>query len=276
MLNLKIMRNTVRLVAISAIGVMLLAGCGNNAQKENNDQATEEKTENSISVTPVEHSKAFPGAVLKNSDIRAKETASPDTVALRVNYSIENFILTEATEDHNTHHLANSHDGQHIHFILDNSPYTALYKPEHEVQLKKGTEHYLLSFLSRSYHESIKEPEAFVLKRFRITEDGKYRELELPKTPMLFYSRPKGEYGGKDTQAVLLDFYVLNTELSKHGNKIKAEINGETFVLDNWQPYKIEGLPLGENRIKLTLVDASGNALTGENTSIERTVVLKE
>ncbi|UTF89048.1 hypothetical protein [Elizabethkingia anophelis] len=270
------MNYKIRLIGISAIGIMLLAGCNNKTQKENKNQTSEEIKENSISVSPVEHSKAFPGAILKISDIQTTETTSSDSVLFKVNYGIENFTLTEATEDHNTHHLANSHDGQHIHFILDNSPYTALYKPAHEVKLKKGTEHYLLSFLSRSYHESIKEPAAFVLKRFKITEDGKYQELELPKTPMLFYSRPKGEYAGNDTKAVLLDFYVLNTELSKDGNKVKAEVNGETFMLDNWQPYKIENLPLSENKIKLTLVDASGNALTGENTSIERTIVLKE
>lgn len=270
------MNDKVRLAGICVLGIMLLAGCGHKTQKENNHQATETKSESRISVTPVEHSKAFPGAVLKISDIQAKETASTDSVSFKVNYSIGNFTLTEATEDHNTHHLANSHDGQHIHFILDNQPYTALYKPEHEVQLKKGTEHYLLSFLSRSYHESIKESEAFVLNRFRISDNGKYENLELPKTPMLFYSRPKGEYTGKDTKAILLDFYVINTGLSKEGTKVKAEINGEIFMLDNWQPYKIEGLPLGENKIKLTLVDVSGITLTGENTSVERTIVLKE
>lgn len=266
------MNYTVKLFGMGAIAMMFLAGCNNKAQNENNNQANE----NSISVAPVEHSKAFPGAALKISDMQTKETASVDSVAFKVNYSIENFVLTEATEDHNAHHLANSHDGQHIHFILDNQPYTALYKPEHEIKLKKDSEHYLLSFLSRSYHESIKEPEAFVLNRFRITEDGKYQELDLPETPMLFYSRPKGEYAGNDTKAVLLDFYILNTQLSETGNKVKAEINGESFVLNNWQPYKIEGLPLGENKIKLTLIDASENPLQGGNTSVERIIVLKE
>ncbi|MGO3109522.1 MAG: hypothetical protein ACTIJ8_13735 [Sphingobacterium sp.] len=262
------MNKTFRIIGFNTIALLLLAGCNNKGQKENK-QASESK------VTAVEHSKAFPNAMLKIQDIQVQEINS-DSVSFKVNYGIENFTLTEHTEDHNARHLANSHDGQHIHFIMDNSPYTALYKPENEVKLKKDNEHYLLSFLSRSYHESIKEPQAYVLKRFKITEEGKYQKLETPQRPMLFYSRPKGEYAGKDTEAVLLDFYVVNAHLSEQGHKINAVINGDTFVLNKWQPYQIKGLPLGENTIRLTLIDASGKQVTGENTSVERTIVLKE
>ncbi|MGJ1303488.1 hypothetical protein [Sphingobacterium multivorum] len=264
------MNKAFRIIGINVIALLLLAGCNSKGQKENK-QANESK----VTITPVEHSKTFPDATLKIRDIQVQEINS-DSVSFKVNYGIEHFTLTEHTEDHNAHRLANSHDGQHIHFIMDNAPYTALYKPENEVRLQKGSEHYLLSFLSRSYHEAIKEPSAFVLKHFAISNDGKYQELETKTSPMLFYSRPKGEYAGKDTEVVLLDFYVLNTTLSKDGNKVQASINGENFVLDNWQPYQIKGMPLGENTIKLTLTDASGKPLTGENTSIERTIILKE
>lgn len=229
-----------------------------------------------LRVIPVKDSKAFPGATLKIRDIQTIEMTAPDSVLFKVTYNVANFTLTECTEDPNTHQMANSQEGQHIHFIMDNHPYIPLYKPEHEMKLKKGTEHYLMSFLSRSYHESIKENDGFVLNHFKITQDGKYQELAMPKAPMLFYSRPKGEYVGKDTQAILLDFYLLNTQLSEKGNRVKVEINGKSFMLKHWQPYKIEGLPLGENKIKLTLIDASGHPLKGENTSVERTIILKE
>lgn len=269
------MRHYIKFVATTAAGCMFLTAFGNNLPNGCMDGVIENNGEN-ISVTPVKDSKAFPGAALKVLNLQAKESDSPDLVAFKVNYSVKNFLLTECTEDHNTHQMANSEGGQHIHFIMDNQPYIPLYKPENEVKLKKGTEHYLMSFLSRSYHESIKEKKAFVLNHFEITKEGKYQELKSPKTPMLFYSRPKGEYDGKDTKAILLDFYILNTHLSEKGNKVKAEINGKTFILNHWQPYKIEGLPLGENKVKLTLVDASGKPFKGANTSIERTIVLKE
>lgn len=240
------------------------------------DQSPQPKAREEIRVFPVKDSKAFPGATLKVRNIQTKEMNAHDSVLFNVTYNVAHFILTECTEDPNTHQMANSEEGQHIHFIMDNKPYVPLYKPEYEMKLKKGTEHYLMSFLSRSYHESIKNKSAFVLNHFKITQDGKYQELAVPKTPMLFYSRPKGEYVGKDTQEVLLDFYLLNTRLSEKGNRVKAEINGKSFILAHWQPYKIEGLPLGENKIKLTLIDASGHPLKGENTSVERTITLKK
>jgi hypothetical protein len=151
-----------------------------------------------------------------------------------------------------------------------------LYKPENKVKLKKGSEHYLLSFLSRSYHESLKEKDAFVLERFKINDNGGYEKLAVPTEPMLFYSRPKGEYKGMDTKAILLDFFVVNTTLAKEGYKVQANVNGQDFMLDEWRPYQITGLPMGKNIIKLTLMDASGNAVSGENTSVERKITLME
>ena len=256
----------------AAVGFIMLAGFSSKIS----DESLQITTGEHLRVIPIKDSKAFPGATLNVEDIQTEEIVAPDSVLFRVTYNVANFALTECTEDPNTHQMANSQEGQHIHFIMDNLPYVPLYKPQHQMKLKKGTEHYLMSFLSRSYHESIKEKDAFVLNHFKITQDGKYEELATPKTPMLFYSRPKGEYAGKDTQSVLLDFYLLNTQLSGKGNRIKVEINRKSFMLNHWQPYKIEGLPLGENKIKLTLIDASGHPLKGKNTSVERTIMIKD
>ena len=93
--------------------------------------------------------------------------------------------------------------------------------------------------------------------------------------PHMFYSRPKGEYVGKDTEQVMLDFYLVNTTLSPTGNKVRATINGTEFMLDRWLPYIIQGLPMGENTIQLELVDNSGNVLPGPYNSVTRTFTLK-
>jgi len=231
-------------------------------------------TANALQVVPVEDSKAFPGANLEIASITSEKVGA-DSARVTVKYNVKNFTLTEHTEDSNAHHMANSAEGQHIHFILDNTPYAALYKPEHSAMVKLGTDHYLLSFLSRSYHESIKEKGAAVLKHFKIDESGALSELEIPKDPSLFYSRPKGEYKGKDTNRLLLDFYVWNTDL-KDGNKVKATINGSDFMLDNWGPYEILNAPKGELSVNLSLVDKNGNALSGNNVSISRKVTLTE
>ena len=112
--------------------------------------------------------------------------------------------------------------------------------------------------------------------KFKVDNTGKITELPTPKEAGLFYSRPKGEYKGEDTKNLLLDFYVVNTTLAADGNKVVASVNGQDFTLDQWTPYEIKGLPLGDTKIKLTLVDKDGKAVTGDNVSIERDIKLLE
>jgi len=94
---------------------------------------------------------------------------------------------------------------------------------------------------------------------------------------MLFYSRPKGTYSGDDTNKLLLDFYLANTNISADGNKVKVTINGTTeFMFSTWQPYFVEGLPMGDNTIKLELVDNAGNAIGDGINTVERTFSLNQ
>ncbi len=95
---------------------------------------------------------------------------------------------------------------------------------------------------------------------------------------MLFYSRPKGKYVGKaETGKVMLDFYLVNTELSPTGNKVKVLVNGEKeFTVDTWKPVFLEGLPMGDNKVKLTLVDKDGNPVNTPLNPVERVFTLLE
>ena len=267
----------------AALALMVGAiGCNNSSTKGTNgadssssiDTNTAQKMD-SITVSPIADSKEFPGADLQIASITAEKVGA-DSAKVTVKYTVKNFKLTEMTDDAHAAHMANSHDGQHIHFILDNKPYTALYKPENSVTVPLNSEHYLLSFLSRSYHESIKTTEASKLVKFKVDAMGKLTTDAAPKEPSLFYSRPKGEYKGEETKNLLLDFYLVNTNLAPDGKKVIADINGQTFTLDKWGPYEIKGLPLGNNKVKLTLVDKDGNAVTGDNVSVERDIKLSE
>ena len=163
--------------------------------------------------------------------------------------------------------LANSTKGQHIHFIVNNDPYSAHYSEKFSKKLE-GDSNVILAFLSRSYHESVKNKNAFVLTQ--VGED----KIDLNKE-FLFYSRPKGTYEGLDTEYLLLDFYLVNTEISSNGNKVKATIMNTEFIIDEWAPYYIKGLPKGEIKIKLELIDASGNLIDTPFNPSERIVVLK-
>ncbi|TDQ76456.1 hypothetical protein [Sphingobacterium yanglingense] len=242
-----------------------------NTEGEVKDSTLLKDTVGAITVNPIAHAKDFPGATLSIASITGEKVGN-DSAKVTVKYNVHNFNLTEQTA--HTHNMANSHEGQHIHFILDNTPYAALYKPEHSVTVALNSEHYLMSFLSRSFHESIKTADASRLLKFRVNANAQIEELPKVTPPSLFYSRPKGEYRGADTKNILLDFFVENTTLAADGNKIKADINGQEFMLDQWVPYEVLNLPLGENVIKLTLIDKDGNALTGDNVSVERKIKL--
>ncbi|WP_206366965.1 hypothetical protein [Sphingobacterium sp. SGG-5] len=266
------MKNWKSACAVVALSASIVA-C-NNTSKQNStaaDSTAVDSSAQTIVVNPLSHAKEFPGATLKIASITSEKVGA-DSAKITVKYDVQNFNLTEQTE--HEHYMANSHEGQHIHFILDNAPYAALYKPEHSVTVPVNSEHHLLSFLSRSFHESIKTADASKLIKFKVNADGNVEEQAAPTEPSLFYSRPKGSYKGEDAKALLLDFFVSNTDLAATGNKVKADINGQEFILDQWIPYEILNLPMGENTVKLTLVDSEGNALTGDNVSIERKIEL--
>ncbi|MBC5994980.1 hypothetical protein [Pontibacter cellulosilyticus] len=192
---------------------------------------------------------------------------------VQFDYDLSNFQLTRMTPHSNAEHMANSQEGQHIHNIVDNEPYTAHYQTEFTKDLAEG-DHVILSFLSRSYHESLKHKGAYDLRMVTAGKPTERMEFDM-NAPHMFYSRPKGEYVGKDTEQVMLDFYLVNTELSPTGNKVRATINGTEFILDKWMPHIMEGLPMGENTIKLELIDNNGSLIPGPYNSVTRTFTLK-
>jgi hypothetical protein len=262
------------IAAISAIGFASCNNGGGDAKKENTDSA-KAAPRAAVAIAKVGTSPDFAGAALSMKAPTA-EKVGKDSVKLSFAFDVKNYELKAQTPDGSGKGCANSAQGQHIHFILDNTPYKALYEPKNEVTMANNTEHYLLCFLSRSYHESLKNKEAAVLLHFKIDEKGNYKKLDDPKTPMVFYSRPKGDYIGKDTASVLLDFYVWNTALSAEGNKVKAQIMNEDLKIDTtvtinaWESNFIQNLGTGKCKVMLTLVDKDGKALEGPMTSATR------
>ncbi|NCX96833.1 MAG: hypothetical protein EBX41_10620, partial [Chitinophagia bacterium] len=138
------------------------------------------------------------------------------------------------------------------------------------------SKHYVLAFLSRSYHESIKSKGASALVYFHVEKNGKLAKEPTPATPMVFYSRPKGDYLGNDTANVLLDFYVWNTTLQAGECAVKATIENTTrsaimdTVLRKWQPTIIHNLGSGKCKVTLNLIDKDGKAMEGTQTKVSR------
>ena len=214
------------------VPALLIIACGAPQSTTPSENDTAEAEVQSITVT-----KAEPAATFENAEI----------TGMTYTDSVFSFQLAEGdyqlgmqTTDAPQRGCANSAKGQHIHLIIDKQPYSAQYTAEFPYGIADG-EHYLLAFLSRSYHESIKTPKAHlgwkVLVENNSIAAGAAEEIT---EPAIFYSRPKGTYTGKaNTEKVLLDFYVLNAEMGDGQYSVKADINGQSFQLDGWQPYFI-------------------------------------
>lgn len=219
------------------------------------------KTETEISITKVLGSPEY-----ANAKISLAQTSIVDE-GYEFLFNVIDYKLGLQTLKDFEYNLANSAKGQHIHFIVNNGPYSAHYENLFTKELKDST-NVILAFLSRSYHESVKNPNAFIL-----TQVGE-KQVDLDRE-LLFYSRPKGTYKGVDTEKLLLDFYLVNTEISKNGNKVRATIQDKEFIIDEWAPYYIEGLSKGEVKIKLELIDSSGSLIDTHFNPSERTIILE-
>ena len=56
---------------------------------------------------------------------------------------------------------------------------------------------------------------------------------------------------------------VATPELSADGNRVRVSVEGQQFMIDEWKPFVLEGLPDGEVEIVLELVDAAGEVVPG-------------
>ena len=157
--------------------------------------------------------------------------------------------------------------GPHLHLILDNEPYIAVYDLNQALvlpDLSPGT-HTLRVFASRPWHESFKNEGAYAQTTFHIFTKSEDNNPD-PTLPLLTYSRPKGSYGA---EPILLDFYLTNAPLHLVAKdnpnneiadwRVRCTINGESFVLDRWQAVYLKGFKPGKNWVKLEFLDDKGN-----------------
>ncbi|MBW4630727.1 MAG: hypothetical protein KME30_02135 [Iphinoe sp. HA4291-MV1] len=157
--------------------------------------------------------------------------------------------------------------GPHLHVILDNEPYIAVYNLNDPLvlpDLLPGT-HTLRVFASRPWHESFKNEGAYAQTTFHIITKTDDNNPD-PTKPLLTYSRPKGSYGA---EPILLDFFLTNAPLHLVAKedpnddiadwRIRCTINGESFVLDRWQALYLKGFKPGKNWVKLEFLDEQGN-----------------
>ncbi|WP_036483403.1 hypothetical protein [Myxosarcina sp. GI1] len=159
--------------------------------------------------------------------------------------------------------------GPHLNLILDDRPAQQIYDLEEPIILENlapGT-HTLRAFAVLPWNESYKNDEAYAQTTFHIltkTNNNNPRS----DLPLLTYNSPEGTYGA---EPILLDFYLTNAPLHLIARenpdddikdwRIRVTINGESFILEEWQPIYLTGFERGNNWVQIELLDEEGNNL---------------
>jgi len=178
----------------------------------------------------------------------------------------------------------------HVHLILDNKPYKAIYDTKEAVKLNELAAgealaegmHVLVAFPSRANHESVKTKDALAVVPFWVgkkdTAAGA-KGNDPTKKPMLIYSRPKGDYNGEMANHVLVDFQVANVTLAEGKEHVHVTVTGpgidkpvEGNVEKFGTPLYIDNLQNGTYTLKVELMDAANKLVEGPWNSTTRTI----
>lgn len=184
---------------------------------------------------------------------------------------------------------ATAQGSSHVHLILDNKPYKAIYDPKAPVKLNELAQgeaiaegpHVLVAFPSRANHESVKTKGALAVVPFWVgsKQNKGDAKADPSKKAMLVYSRPKGDYKGELANHVLIDFYLHNVTLAEGKEHVAIAVNGpgidkplEGKVEKFGTPYYLENLQNGTYEIKLELRDAAGKPVDGPWNTVTRKI----
>lgn len=179
--------------------------------------------------------------------------------------------------------------GAHLHLILDNEPYLAVYEPEAAIKLGDIAlgaslgegQHVIAAFPSRDTHVAVK-PEGskspLAIAAFTIGKGGRAGALRIGD-PTLVYSRPKGTYNGAHADEIVVDWYLINAELGDKRHSVRVTVTppegaARTKRATKWAPLAIVNLPNGETKVKLELLDRDGKLVPGPWNSTERTITV--
>jgi hypothetical protein len=157
--------------------------------------------------------------------------------------------------------------GSHVHVVLDREDPRHVYDLSQPLVLEglsPGT-HTLRAFVVSPWQESFKNGEAYSAVTFHVLTETK-ENTPNPQQPLLTYNQPEGTYGA---EPILLDFYLHNAPLhqadmapnSPTDWQVQVTVNGDRFVLDQWQAVYLKGFHPGENWVKLELCDRNGYVL---------------
>lgn len=253
---------------------VLLVGCGGGA----GDDAP------GVTITPGERSPAIEGASARFS--APEDSTVLDNPDTSVVVEVESFEAGVQTDTPRREEIANSSNGQHMHVIIDNEPYLANYTPGEPFDigtLEEGP-HTLVTFPSRSYHESVKSEDGYDILNVWVGEESGDFPLD-PSQPTIIYSRPKGMYSGAGAERIMLDFYLHNVTLSEDGYKARYTVRPAdaaaadeplaSITLTEWAPAFMTGLEPGDYVVTLELLDENDDVVPGTFNTTEREITVE-
>lgn len=220
---------------------------------------------------------AFPEASLTIDAPAPGTVLEGDTLEARL--SVDGFELAAPTPGADARGLALSDRGQHVHFIVDNQPYRAIYDLSGPVRvsgLEAGT-HVIRAFASRQWHESVKSPDAYAATWFVVGDTAGAGEFD-PDAPLLTYSRPKGSYSGAGADSVMVDFYLRNVEIGPAADQHSVRLTVDdslSWEITRWAPHYVLGLAPGEHTFRLELLGPDGSVVPGELNTTERVITIE-
>ena len=156
--------------------------------------------------------------------------------------------------------------GPHLKVILDDEPSQRVYDIDRPLifdNLGAGT-HTLRMFAAYPWDESFKNEQAYTQTTFHLFTKTPDNNPDVSQ-PLLTLNSPQGTYGA---EPVLLDFYLSNLPLEVdeidddiddgESWQVEITINGERYLIDQWQPIYIEGVQPGQNWVQVRYLNQQG------------------
>lgn len=217
------------------------------------------------------------GYVASSASLKMAPSVDHNKFMCEFHAGVTDFDMGARTRDAGERGCYDDPKGQYIHVIVNNRDQYDVRDTVFAVPVNKGRD-YVLSFLARSYGESVKDLNAYQNNELVVAGDpGGETKFYWGQEATLFYYKPYGTYRLSEGKLVLLDFYLLNCTPAVGGFSVRATIDGDAFQLTRWAPYFIEGLTPGEHTVRLELLDPAGKPVPGPyNDSGVRTFTVAE
>ena len=107
------------------------------------------------------------------------------------------------------------------------------------------------------------DPGTFVFTGFNMRGTGSVPEFDLGQQPCLFLLAPSSPDASGAATGPLLDFFVVNCTIAPNGYSVEATIDGTTFSIREWRPFRMEGLGSGAHALRLRLIGPDGQVVNG-------------